>query len=139
MQVGSRPRRKSSAGKSIDHFDEVVKGTFIEDRQTAVNRCRLNERVELRHEPTNPKDRNAIAVDRLDGSPIGYLPKGVGAPMLRKAAKGYRYSAFIKKFMDPNDRFDSRGVIVWIIEAKPGVSDGDAQDYVDDLLRRGRA
>jgi hypothetical protein len=138
LDVGSRPRPKTRAPKRVGHFDEVVKGTFVAERQRAVNRCKIHERVALRHEPQNPKDRDAIAVTRLNGDHLGYLAKGIGGPMLRKAAQGYLYSGFIKKFLEPDERHSNRGVVLWIIEAKPGVSDEEAQDYVDDLLRRNR-
>jgi len=45
-------------------------------RQDLLAECRAGEVAELRREPDNPHDRWAVAVHRLDGSQLGYLPAG---------------------------------------------------------------
>jgi hypothetical protein len=45
-------------------------------RQDLLAECRAGEVVELRREPDNPHDRCAVAVHRLDGTQLGYVPAG---------------------------------------------------------------
>ena len=57
-------------------------------RDTIIRRCKIGEPLELRLEPENPVDLNAVAVYRLIGrkGQVGYLPATVAAeiaPVLR--------------------------------------------------------
>jgi hypothetical protein len=45
-------------------------------RQDLLAECRAGEVVELRRESDNPHDRCAVAVHRLDGTQLGYVPAG---------------------------------------------------------------
>lgn len=45
-------------------------------RQAILSRCRPSDPVSLRREPNNPYDQYAIAVHRMGGGMMGYLPAG---------------------------------------------------------------
>ena len=55
------------------------------DRQVIAAECRQGEELELRREPDNPQDKNAVAVFRANGDQVGYLSASVAeqlAPLL---------------------------------------------------------
>jgi len=50
-----------------------VMGVTFNGRQDVVAKLKVGEIIELEREPDNRYDRNAIRVQRIDGSQIGYL------------------------------------------------------------------
>lgn len=54
-------------------FFTKVAGVTFEGRQSAVADCGDGDHLELRRQPDNPKDANAIAVLRRDGRQVGFL------------------------------------------------------------------
>jgi HIRAN domain len=112
------------------------------ERQAIITRCRVGEPLTLTHEEDNPKDPNAVRVCRADGSQLGYLNAGLAEQVVRRSAKGYRFAVFIKNLTGGTARATTRGVNLLIVQADPGVSDQEAQDYADRFLsdpRPGRA
>ncbi len=56
-----------------------VAGVTFNNRQAVVARLVPSETIQLRREPNNPYDRNAIRVERLNGQQIGYLNRNMAA------------------------------------------------------------
>ena len=56
-----------------------VAGVTFNNRQAVVARLHAGELIQLRREPDNLYDRNAIRVERLDGQQIGYLDRSMAA------------------------------------------------------------
>lgn len=50
------------------------KGRKAPTRRFAIELCAPGDEIELRQEPDNPADENAIAVYAMDGIQMGYLP-----------------------------------------------------------------
>ena len=46
------------------------------DRQTILKVLRVGEHLVLKREPSNPHDKNAVAVFRANGQQVGYIPAG---------------------------------------------------------------
>lgn len=66
------------------------------DRQDLLAECREGETVELRRESDNPHDRWAVAVHRLDGAQLGYIPAG-DRRLASHLDRGGKVSAHITK------------------------------------------
>ena len=69
-------QRSENTGRMID---TKVVGVSYDGRQRVVEKLRVGEEILLRREPSNPYDRNAIRVERLDGAQIGYLNRFLAA------------------------------------------------------------
>jgi hypothetical protein len=54
-------------------YNEGVVGSTYEGRQAVVRKLQVNETIQLRREPNNPYDANAIRVERIDGEQFGYI------------------------------------------------------------------
>ena len=63
------------------------------DRQAIIPRCRVGERLTLKHEPDNPHDINAIRVLRHTGEQIGYLGREFAGEVVSRTAKGWGFHA----------------------------------------------
>jgi len=58
-----------------------VAGVTFDGRQAVVARLCVGEEIQLRREPANPFDPNAIRVERLDGHQIGFLNRHLAAQL----------------------------------------------------------
>lgn len=56
-----------------------VVGMTYNGRQAVIANLKPDEQLILRREPTNPYDRNAIAVDRKTGEQIGCIDRNIAA------------------------------------------------------------
>ena len=61
-----------------------------ESRQEVISRMHEGDLIWLEAEPTNPFDKNAIAVFRSDGKQVGYLSKNLAASIVA-FFKAYRF------------------------------------------------
>lgn len=68
-----------------------VAGVTFDNRQAILAKLVYGETIQLRREPENPYDRNAIRVERLNGEQIGYLNRSMAA----------RLAPFFKAHKDP--------------------------------------
>ncbi len=68
------PVKSSHAAKS---FFTKIAGVTFEDRQRIVARCSVGERLLLVRSPTDPYDKGAIKVLRLNGEQLGFIPAHV--------------------------------------------------------------
>ena len=102
-----------------------VVGVTFDGRQAVVAKLSVHEEIVLRREPTNPYDRNAILVERLNGEQIGYINRYMAAELTPNfdaigksihgtvcelsGCGGYGYSLGVDiKFTVPNTRTNGR-------------------------------
>ena len=76
----TKHRDVSSAHRPREITTKVVGVTF-DGRQAVVAKLSMHEEIVLRREPTNPYDRNAILVERLNGEQIGYINRYLAAEL----------------------------------------------------------
>jgi len=83
-----------------------VAGTRYGNRPEVVNNLAVGDSLLLVSEPTNLYDRNAVRVERLDGSQVGYIPRNLAAllagsiqgPLQARVIKlDHSYAAFGKQ------------------------------------------
>ena len=79
---------------TISHFScRLVEVSFLNrdgsSRQKAIASCRLGEEVQLRPETVDSCRMNAVAVHRLTGSQIGYLPAFVAEDVRDVSARAW--------------------------------------------------
>lgn len=80
--------------------------------QAEVKRCRSGERVELREEPTNAQDSNAIAVYSCRGVRIGHIAADRTDWIGGKLAPGYDLRAKVERVTGSGKQ--SRGIVLFI-------------------------
>jgi hypothetical protein len=124
---------------TVKHFFTKVVGVTNKNedgssRQTVIARCRPLEKLVLVHEDENPVDSNAIAVRRQNGEQMGYLAAKLAAEVTENDRQGYRYAAFITAITGGNEDHPIRGVNLVMIVAEPGVSNQDAQEYIESCV-----
>jgi len=100
-------------------------------RQEIIQRYQPGEQVFLIAEPDNAVDPNAIAVQRGDGEQLGYLPRPLAERVARLLRQGYGYAAFVAEILEPGLTYSSYGVRLQIVEASPGMSPEEVQEYID--------
>lgn len=94
--------------------DAIVAGTGFEGRAGIIRKhCKNGMPVQLRREPRNPHDPNAIAVfistPRLFGllgqsnTQIGYIKAAAAKGLAAKIDAGTEVSGFVKSFYAPDD------------------------------------
>lgn len=92
------PVESSHAAKS---FFTKIAGVTFEGRQRIIPRCSEGESLRLVRDPTNPYDRGAIKVMRLNGEQLGFIPSDVsraGDPsgLAYRMDRGSKYECKIK-------------------------------------------
>jgi hypothetical protein len=65
-------------------------------RPSIIKQCEPMEILRLELDPNNPVDPNAIAVNRVDGSQLGYLESRVASELHQDAGKPMSWSAIFK-------------------------------------------
>lgn len=87
-------------GESVEDFNTKLAGVTFKNsdgssRQAALRSCVVGEVLELRREPKNPYDPNAVAVVRGTGDQIGYLSRFRAWQVALQMEAGRRYTAVI--------------------------------------------
>lgn len=123
----------------VKHFFTKIAGVTHRNqdgtnRQRIIERCKLLEKLILEHEEDNPVDPNAIKICRENGQQLGYLNADLAPRVVRESNEGYRFAAFISDLTGGRREAPTRGVNLLVVVANPGVTDREAQDYVDSLL-----
>ncbi len=76
--------QKTRKGEKPQVIETKVVGVTYEGRQKAIADMEENEKILLVREPDNPFDCNAIAVKRINGRCIGYLPREKAAELAER-------------------------------------------------------
>jgi hypothetical protein len=84
----------------------------------AVARCKGGEEVELRREPSNPYDSNAIAVLLAsNGEMLGYIPRNDASAMAHQMDSGsIRYAAIVGRVTGGYGQKLNRGIVLTVFE-----------------------
>ena len=127
--------RFATIGDAAEFFTKVVGVTF-EGRQDVIEGLRPDVAVELRREPNNTFDPNAIAV-HFGELQIGYLRKQIARRLAEKFDTGERYRARIASVTGGGAR--SSGVNLFITRDRPkrerAVPSGSSKYSRDEVLR----
>ena len=130
-----KPKPRS---KGLDSFYTKVAGVSHRNddgtyRQRIIRRCRPQERLVLDHDERNPHDPNAVRVCRQSGEQVGFLNAELAEEVVSAAREGYRYAAFVKNITGGTEDRPTLGMNLLMVVADPGMSDREAQNYVDTL------
>jgi len=102
-------------------------------RQEIIRRCQPSETLLLHHDEQNPHDPNAVRVCRHNGDQVGFLNAELAEEVVHGSRRGYRYAAFLKNITGGTGDVTTLGVNLLVVVAAPGVTDQQAQNYVDML------
>jgi len=91
------------------------------------------EELTLDTEEDNPVDPNAIRVLRQNGEQIGYLNSELASDVVRDAARGCRFAAYIKNLTGGTHGKELLGVNLLFVVVESGVTDAESQRYVDGI------
>jgi hypothetical protein len=119
-------------------FTKIVGVTFLNDdgsdRQTIVPKCHIGEQLVLIHKADNLFDENAIEVRRPNGEQIGHLRNWLAPEVAQRNKEGYKYIVLVSDVTGgTKDKY--YGCNLLIVEAAPGVTQEEAQQYVDEHIQ----
>ena len=120
-----------SSSQNIEYYSTFVAGIFAEpSRLAAVVGTFVGDIVELRRDPQNPYDKNAIRILLAKNSAeLGFVPKGFAAEISPRMRLGFRCRGYVKK-VDDDDEFPFIGVVLGL--ARPHLSDKDLNDQLQE-------
>jgi len=109
----SYPDARSKGRVIVTKVRGVTFNNEYESRQEVISRMREGDLIWLETEPTNPFDKNAIAVFRYDGKQVGYLSKNLAASIVA-FFKAYRFPVKGKVTLITGSRWNgySLGVVI---------------------------
>ncbi|PWR24811.1 hypothetical protein DKG74_07015 [Zavarzinia aquatilis] len=82
-------------------------------RQQILTRCRAGDPVELRPEPTNPHDSNAVAV-YVSGRQVGYVSRQKAPRILRDIECSRIIFVSVYKVSGGTKEKPSRGIVLYV-------------------------
>ena len=127
----------------IQHRIVALAGTEYQnrdgtDRQEIGGQCFPREALNLRHEPTNEFDRNAVGVFRNNGQQLGYLPRWLAAQTVEQMKAGYKHAAVFKALNETmrlvvslasGTALTPRDIIIVLFIVAPDASAAEWQNY----------
>jgi HJR/Mrr/RecB family endonuclease len=105
-------------------------------RQQIIRRCVAGELLRLKPEKDNPVDPKAVAVCRLNGEQIGYLPQEDAAEVTEGASAGWMYAAIINKILDDGIRGHCLGVGLKLVYARSTADKAIVKQHVEGLMKK---
>ena len=102
------------------------------DRQAILQRCSIGEGLVLEHEEDNPVDRKAVAVKRISGEQLGYLPADLAREVVGKAQRGYQFAATITDLTGGRGVKANRGANLSIFQYDRDVTHDELHAYAQD-------
>ena len=97
---------------SLNIVGESFKNSDGSSRQAEIVRCRPGERIELRREPNNRHDANAVAVHTARGVQIGHIARDQSRWIGGKIDKGVHVIAIVERVHGGEPGKPSRGVLI---------------------------
>ncbi len=94
-----RGSTKAAAVLSTPLFDFAIAGGFYHGLQAAQATLRPGMVLDLRREPYNPHDADAVAVHLTDGLMLGYVPRVANTPVARLMDAGGNVRAEIIRIL----------------------------------------
>lgn len=95
------PKPRGRRRDEQKHFYFHVHGVMHGNRQSVVSCCVRGEDICLIREPTNPFDRYAIRVLRLNGDDLGYVPRDIAAELAPMMDAGQQVRAEVDWLNSP--------------------------------------
>jgi len=131
----------------LHYFTDIV-GVAHENadgssRADIIRQCDRLETLELEHEADNPHDPNAIRVCRSDGGQLGYLSRYVARHVAEEMAADYSFVGFFAGFTggqeieEDGEDADANAlgaVRILLVRVADGITDAEAQRYLDDAM-----
>lgn len=112
------PRAIPAASTELDRgfYSKIVGVTFRNrdrtSRQAVISRCRVGERLLLKHETDNPKSTTALGVFRESGEQLGYLKDRLGKDLCPYLDRGEIIPCCISDLTGGGHR--TRGVNIYV-------------------------
>jgi len=107
------------------------------DRQSILGRCRVGEHLTLVPEPENPRDPNAIRVQRASGEQLGYIRADLAKSLSPVLASDGKTLAILAQRTGGSWPKPTKGANILVVHARPGVSQEEFDQYVSEALGRG--
>jgi hypothetical protein len=122
----------------VRHFYTKVVGVTHDNgdgssRQSIIARCTRFQGLVLEHQENNPYDANAIKVCTREGEQIGFLSMELAKDICWKMGHGFRTAAMVAGITGGTAEHPTKGMNILVIVGRPGVSDTEAQEYVDSI------
>jgi len=144
-----------SSSATVEELGELDRRTFVNhrsvniagvshenrdgtNRQQIVARCSPGEVLRLEREEDNPVDPNAVAVVRLNGEQLGYLPREDAVRVIEGSEEGWTYAGVISKILDDGIRGHYLGVGMSLVYAHSTADRDAVTKHVNDLINRYR-
>jgi len=87
--------------KSLMFKEVIVKGTKFENRQKIADLVNPGDILEMRREPENPYDPNAVAL-LFRGEQVGYIPREIARQIAPLMDEGQKFTAIVKAIYKAN-------------------------------------
>jgi hypothetical protein len=121
----------------IRHFMTKVAGVSYKNpdgsrRQDVADGCKTGELLEMRPEPDNPHDPNAIGIYDVTGSQLGFFGAHLCEEVHDNLQRGYNYQALVSEVTGRD--MDTLGVNLCIVVARPDVRIEAMKPYIKKLL-----
>jgi hypothetical protein len=103
-------------------------------RQAVITKCHPREILRLKHDKENAFDPNAVAVLRSTGEQLGYLDADLAAEVAPRMDDGRQYIPVIKAIRSDGVASHSRGVLLILIVAKPGIPMEEIRAFTKEVV-----
>ena len=97
----------------LAQFHTKLAGVSFNDRAQLLKSLQKDERLELKREPENPFDENAIAVLTTDSQQLGYLNRRLAAALAPIMDKGAAYYAQVSELTGGGDKNHGLNIVVF--------------------------
>jgi len=118
----------------IRHFFTKVVGVSFKnddgsDRQALIRQCKVLDPLELKHEPNNPFDPNAVAVCR-NSLQLGHLKRELAPEIVYYVQNGWRLSALVASVQGRGSGGRRKdGINIAVLVGGPSITDAEITAY----------
>ena len=129
-----RPRPDAPLAERIRYFFTKVVGVTFKnddggDRQALITQCKVLDPLELKHEPNNPFDPNAVGAF-WKGLQLGHLKRELAPEIVYYLRNGWRLSALVASIQGRGSRARRKdGVNIAVLIGEPGITDAEITAY----------
>jgi hypothetical protein len=129
-------RIESPLTERIKHFFTKVVGVTFKnddgsDRQEFIRQCMVLDALELKHDPDNPFDPNAVAVFR-ESQQLGHLKRELAPEIVYYVRNGWRVSALVASVQRRGSGARRKaGVNIAVLIGEPSITDAEITAYME--------